>query len=234
VVKRLSLTAIIVAAGHSTRAGFDKLLAPMAGRPVVQYSIEAFQQTPCVDEIVLVCRDAIKDRILELIAPATIKKVSAIVRGGERRQDSVAAGLAAISPATEFVAVHDAARPLITPEEIERVFHAAQKHGAAALAVSATDTLKLADANQFVCGSIERENVFAMQTPQIFARDVLIRAYQRVEREGTRITDEVSAVQNTGAKVAIVSAKGDNMKITFASDLSKAELILQQRMAVSS
>jgi 2-C-methyl-D-erythritol 4-phosphate cytidylyltransferase len=223
------LSAIIVAAGNSTRVGFDKLLALVAGQPVIQHSIVAFEQTQCVDEIIIVCRESTAGAISELVTSASITKIRAIVPGGERRQDSVAAGLKAISPAIEFVAVHDAARPLITPEEIERVFHAAQKHGAAALAVPATDTLKLADGNQFVCGSIERKNVFAMQTPQIFAREVLTQAYQRVEREGVKITDEVSAVQNAGARVAIVSAQRDNMKITFTTDLSLAEVVLQHR-----
>ena len=225
----MRLSAIIVAAGRSTRVGFDKLLAPIAGKPVVQCSLEAFDQTQCVDEIVVVCRESITETISKLIATAAIKKVSAVVRGGERRQDSVAAGLQAISTDAEFVAVHDSARPLITPGEIDRVFFAAQEYGAAVLAAPVTDTLKLADANGLICDSIERESVFAMQTPQIFSRQLLVSAYERVAKESRHITDEVSAVQALGAKVVIVSAKQQNMKITFASDLPTAELILTQR-----
>jgi 2-C-methyl-D-erythritol 4-phosphate cytidylyltransferase len=225
----LSLSTIIVAAGSSTRVGFDKLLAPIAGQPVIQYSIEAFQQAECVDEIVLVCSDATRDSILRLIAATTIKKVSTIIRGGERRQDSVAAGLQAISEAVDFVAVHDAARPLITPCEIERVFSAAHKEGAAVLATPITDTLKLATSDGLICGSIDRENVFATQTPQIFARQLLVDAYDRVSRESRHITDEVSAVQAMGTKVVIVPAEDENMKITFPGDLPMVELILRQR-----
>jgi 2-C-methyl-D-erythritol 4-phosphate cytidylyltransferase len=228
-VERLSLSAIIVAAGSSTRVGFDKLFARIAGRPVIQYSIEAFEQTPCVNEIIVVGRENMVGALSKLIAAAAIKKVRVIVRGGERRQDSVAAGLDAISESSEFVAVHDAARPLITPDEIERVFSAAEKHGGAVLATPVTDTLKLASAEGIICGSIDRENVFAMQTPQIFARQLLVRAYERVTSESRHITDEAAAVQMSGATVAIVSAQEPNMKVTFAADLPVAEFILRQR-----
>jgi 2-C-methyl-D-erythritol 4-phosphate cytidylyltransferase len=228
-VERSSLSAIIVAAGSSTRVGFDKLFARIAGRPVIQYSIEAFEQTPCVNEIIVVGREDLVGALSKLIAAAAITKVRAIVRGGERRQDSVAAGLKAISESSKFVAVHDAARPLITPDEIERVFSAAEKHGGAVLATPVTDTLKLASAEGIICGSIDRENVFAMQTPQIFARQLLVRAYERVISESRHITDEVTAVQMTGATVAIVSAQEPNMKVTFAADLPVAEFILRQR-----
>ena len=98
----------------------------------------------------------------------------------------------------EFVVVHDAARPLITAREIERVFAAARKHGAAALAVPITDTLKLADANYVVSGSIDRQNVFAMQTPQIFRRELLSQAYEQVKKDSLTVTDEVSAIEHAG------------------------------------
>ena len=223
------LSAIIVAAGNSTRVGFDKLFATIAGQPVIQYSIAAFEQSRCVEEIVVVCREAMMETISKLIGTASIKKVSTVIRGGERRQDSVAAGLRAISATTDFVAIHDAARPLITPEEIERVFSVACKEGAAVLAAPVTDTLKQVDANETICGSIEREHVFAMQTPQIFSRALLVEAYDRVASQSRRITDEVSAVQMIGTRIAVVPARDQNMKITFASDLPVAELILRQR-----
>jgi 2-C-methyl-D-erythritol 4-phosphate cytidylyltransferase len=127
----------------------------------------------------------------------------------------------------EFVAVHDAARPLITAREIERVFAAAVEHRAAALAAPVGETLKIANHNNFVTGSIDRKNVFAMQTPQIFARDLLLQAYERIAKDSLEITDEVSAVEHTGRKVVIVQAEDYNPKITFPSDLAIAELILR-------
>jgi 2-C-methyl-D-erythritol 4-phosphate cytidylyltransferase len=221
------LAAIIVAAGNSTRVGFDKLFTEIRGQSVLQYSLDAFERAASVDEIVLVCREAAEKSISELTAP--LKKIRAVVRGGERRQDSVAAGLKEISESAEFVAVHDAARPLITAREIERVFAAAKEHGAAVLAAPVTDTLKLASRDGIICGSIDRENVFAMQTPQIFSRQLLLDAYDLVASESRHITDEVSAVQNMGGEVAIVRAEDENMKITFARDIAVAELILQRR-----
>jgi 2-C-methyl-D-erythritol 4-phosphate cytidylyltransferase len=220
------LSAIIVAAGSSTRAGFDKLSAPLAGRPVIEHSIRAFERAQCVDEIIVVGRGAILDLLRGLTG--RFQKVRAIVQGGERRQDSVRAGLKAVSN-MDFVAVHDAARPLITAQEIERVFAAAVEHGAAALAAPVGETLKIADRNQCVIRSIDRENVFAMQTPQIFARDLLMKAYDRVAKDSLAITDEVSAVQHAGGDAIIVRAEDHNPKITFPNDLAIAELILQMR-----
>ena len=225
------LSAIIVAAGSSTRAGFDKLLANIDGRPVIHHAVSAFENAECVSEIVVVCRAP--DAMHDLIGSTHFKKVHAMVRGGERRQDSVQAGLDAIERTAEFVSVHDAARPLITPREIERVFSAAQKHDAAVLAAPVTDTLKFTDSNYFVSGSIDRKNVFAMQTPQIFRRQLLVRAYQLVAENSLAITDEVSAVEHAGGKIAIVPAEDHNLKITFASDLTVAEFILKERSSSS-
>jgi 2-C-methyl-D-erythritol 4-phosphate cytidylyltransferase len=225
------LSAIIVAAGSSTRAGFDKLLAKIGGRSVIQHTVAAFENAECVTEIIVVCRDT--EPMRDLIGSAHFTKVRAVVRGGERRQDSVQAGLKELTENSEFVAVHDAARPLITPREIERVFSAARKHGAAVLAAPVTDTLKFADANQVVSGSIERQNVFAMQTPQIFRCELLVEAYERVSKDSVTITDEGSAIEYTGGKVVIVPAEDHNLKITFATDLPIAEFILEQRISSS-
>jgi len=223
----LRLNALIVAAGSSRRVGFDKLFAEIAGRPVIEHTIAAFEAAACVDQIVLVAQPAKIEQLRSLAAK--FPKVHAVVPGGARRQDSVRAGLAAMDEAAEFVAVHDAARPLICAEEIARVFAAAEKYGAAVLARAVTDTLKTADAQRFVTGSIDRAAVFAMQTPQVFAHQTLLTAYDRVDRESLEITDEVSAVQMLGIKVMIVPAEEENMKITFAPDLELAQLILQQR-----
>src|SRR5437763_1309681 len=152
------LTAIIVAAGSSKRAGFDKLLAKIAGRSVIQHTLAAFEKAVCVNDILIVSRDTVAMR--HFIMKTNLRKVRRVVRGGARRQDSVQAGLNALDDDVEFVAVHDAARPLVTSREIERVFTAARKHGAAALATPITDTLKVADANHVVGGSIDRQNVF--------------------------------------------------------------------------
>jgi len=225
------LTAIIVAAGSSKRVGFDKLFSKLGDRSVLEHALAAFEEAESVSEIIVVCRDP--KLVQDAINRAGGRKVRAVVRGGERRQDSVQAGLKELAENSEFVAVHDAARPLITPREIERVFSAARKHGAAVLGAPITDTLKFADANQVVSGSIDRQNVFAMQTPQIFRRQLLVDAYQRISEDSVTITDEVSAVEHAGGKIAIVAARDSNLKITYASDLPVAEFILEQRISSS-
>jgi 2-C-methyl-D-erythritol 4-phosphate cytidylyltransferase len=225
------LSAIIVAAGSSKRVGFDKLFSKLGDRSVLEHALAAFEEAESVSEIIVVCRDP--KLVQDAINQAGGRKVRAVVRGGERRQDSVQTGLKELTEDSEFVAVHDAARPLITPREIERVFSAARKHGAAVLASPMTDTLKFADANQIVSGSIDRQNVFAMQTPQIFRRQLLVDAYQRISEDSVTITDEVSAVEHAGGKIAIVAARDSNLKITYAGDLPIAEFILKQRISSS-
>ena len=225
------LTAIIVAAGSSKRVGFDKLFSKISDRSVLEHAVAAFEEAESVSEIVIVCRDP--KLVQDVINRADFRKVRAVVRGGERRQDSVQAGLTELTENSEFVAVHDAARPLITPREIERVFSAARKHGAAVLATPIADTLKFADANQVVSGSIDRQNVFAMQTPQIFRRELLSQAYEQVKRDSLTVTDEVSAIEHAGGSIVIVPAQDHNLKITYAADLPIAELILKQRISSS-
>ncbi len=220
------LTAIIVAGGSSQRMGFDKTFALLGGLPVVAHSIAAFAEAECVGAIVVVARADAIARLQALTSARSFRKEVAVVSGGAQRQDSVEQGLAKLPPETTFVAVHDAARPLITPEELTRVFETAREHGAAVLAAPVTDTLKRADSNGFVSASLEREGVYAMQTPQIFARQLLLEAYARVSADKLTITDEVSALQHLGHRVAVVANDKPNLKITFPADLALAELLL--------
>jgi 2-C-methyl-D-erythritol 4-phosphate cytidylyltransferase len=221
------LTAIIVAAGSSRRLGFDKLTAPIAGKPLIAHTVDAFGQTKCVDQIVVVTR---ADRINEfegLLRNAG--KVAAIVAGGEHRHNSVEAGLRTLKENTRYVAVHDGARPLITPAAIEQVFEAARKHGAASLAEAVRDTLKRAGEDLVVNQSVDRSDVYAMQTPQVFERSLLEQAYAAVAKNGQLVTDEVSAVELLGLNVLLVPNDEVNLKITYERDLKLAEAVLRQR-----
>ncbi|MGI8436591.1 MAG: 2-C-methyl-D-erythritol 4-phosphate cytidylyltransferase [Chthoniobacterales bacterium] len=223
------LTAIIVAGGSGRRMGFDKTFASLGGKPVIAHALCAFEAAGCVDDIILVGRvDRLED-FRGLVTSQGFAKVRSVIAGGAERQDSVASGLAALSSECDYVVVHDAARPLVRPEEIESVFNAARMHGAAALAGPVADTLKRADGDRMVVASLEREGLFAMQTPQIFSRRLLEEAYAKVRADGLSITDEVSAVQNLGRKVVLVPNDAPNFKITFPMDLALAELILQSR-----
>ena len=226
------LSAIIVAAGSSRRMGFDKLFALLGGKPVIAHTLNAFERTDCVDEIILVGRADRLPELQELVRHADSRKVRHVVAGGQHRQDSVRAGLNLLAPGARYVAVHDAARPFITPEQIGRVFELARQHGAAALAEPITDTLKRADENRFVSGGVDREGLYAMQTPQVFSRDLLVEAYDAVAANKLSITDEVSAVEHLGAKVLLVPNDQFNLKITFPRDLLLAESFLSQRSSL--
>lgn len=223
------LTAIIVAGGSSQRMGSDKTFALLAGKPVIVHTIAAFQQTTSVDEIIVVGRADCIGELREVGLNGGFDKVRHIVPGGTHRQDSVREGLKHISPAADFVSVHDAARPLVTRAQNERVFAAAQQFGAAALAAPVNDTLKRATEDLVVCDSVDRERLYAMQTPQMFSRELLEQAFQRIAADGISVTDEVSAVQRLGHEVVLVPNDEHNFKITFPADLALAELVLAMR-----
>jgi 2-C-methyl-D-erythritol 4-phosphate cytidylyltransferase len=222
------LTAIIVAAGSSRRIGFDKLFEAIAGKPVIAHTIDAFELADSVAEIIVVTRKDRCDEIRKISRDQSFKKVQAIITGGEYRQDSVRAGLENLSRDARYVAVHDAARPLVTPEQIERVFEQCQMHDAAALAEPVRDTLKHAGVDLVVTGSVDRHQLYAMQTPQIFKRGLIEEAYRAIG-EGVLATDEVSAVERLGRKVFLVPNDDLNFKITYPRDLPLAEFVLNQR-----
>jgi 2-C-methyl-D-erythritol 4-phosphate cytidylyltransferase len=223
------LSAIVVAAGSSQRMGFDKLLALLGDKPVLAHTLDAFERTDSVGEIILVARAERVTELQELVAQNEFKKVSAVIAGGTHRQDSVRAGLERLNAEVDYVAVHDAARPLVMPKQIERVFALAREHGAAALAEPITETLKRADENRFVTGGVSREGLYAMQTPQIFLRKLLVDAYAAVTTNNLSVTDEVSAVEHLGAKVLLVPNEEVNVKITYPRDLLLAQSALTRR-----
>ena len=223
------LSVIIVAAGSSQRMGFDKLLALLGDRPVLAHTIDAFERTLSVDEIILVARAERVEEFEELVRQHVFKKVRCVIEGGEQRHDSVRAGLERVSEYASHVAVHDAARPLVIPEQVERVFELARLHGGAALAEPITNTLKRADENRFVTGGVHRENLYAMQTPQIFERSLLDKAYAAVAASNLSVTDEVSAVEKIGAKIVLLPNEEWNVKITYPRDLLLAQAVLARR-----
>src|SRR5438309_4175402 len=227
------LTAIIVAAGSSERMGFDKLFALETGKPISAHPIAAFERTSCGEEIILVGR---ADGLGELRkSNSQPTKVEQIVAGRAERSDSVRAGLDHLNLKADFVAVHDAARPMITPEKITRVFDVCRTTGgAAALAEPINDTLKRADLDLAVKESVDRNGVYAMQTPQVFARKLLEEAYRLVAKKNVSVTDEVSAVELLGCKVVLVPNHDFNFKITYPRDLPLAEFVLKQRALLPS
>ncbi len=214
--------AILVAAGSSRRMGFDKLASPLAGLPVLRRTLEAFLAAESISSVVIVCPE---DR-WSLLEGVNFTKPVTRCDGGADRQDSVAGGLAAVDPDTRFVAVHDGARPLVSPEEIDRCVAAANEHRAATLARPATETMKRSDAEGFSAEAVDRENLWCMETPQVFELALLQEAYAAVTARSLSVTDEVSAVQAIGARVKFVESRHPNLKITTPADLALAEALL--------
>lgn len=218
--------AVIVAAGSSRRAGFDKLAAPLAGVPVLRRSVDAFVAAGAAAVVVVCPQSRWEETGLSAAGfPVPVSRVD----GGAERQDSVAAGLAALPAGTRMVAVHDGARPLITPEGIRACLAAAEECGAATCAHPVVDTLKRADAQGLsLPEKVSRDCLWGMETPQIFRLELLQRAYVHVKEQGLVVTDEVSAVESLGVPTRLVQGSV-NMKITLPGDLELAELIWKHR-----
>lgn len=219
--------AVIVAAGSSRRAGFDKLAALLDGVPVLRRSVDAFVEAGAAAVVVVCPPSRWEETGLSSAAfPIPVLRVD----GGAERQDSVAAGLAALPEGTQMVAVHDGARPLVTPAGIRSCLEAAEDTGAAACAHPVVDTLKRADARGYSLPEpVSREHLWGMETPQIFNLALLQRAYAHVAEQGLVVTDEVSAVESVGIPTRLVQV-GANLKITLPGDLELAELIWKHRV----
>ena len=224
------VSAIIVAAGSSRRMGFDKLFAPLAGKPVLWHSLKAFSDCKDVDEILIVTKDDGMDEVEALVAAQKLKKVTKVISGGAERHISVWNGLQAVnSSGSEYVAIHDGARPLTTPKLIKACLDLAEIHGAACCASQIPDTVKRASVEQMVTESVERTGLWAMQTPQIFSSGLILQAYAALMAKHEMVTDEVSAVQKLGKKIALLKNDDWNFKITFPHDLELAEHVLELR-----
>lgn len=225
--KKGGVWAIIVAGGASRRMGFNKLTADLGGRPVLAWSLATFHDCAAIDAIVLVCPEDGAGELEKIARVAAPKKLQAVVTGGVHRHLSVARGLGCVAQDAEMIAVHDAARPLVTGEAIGRCLEAARNNGAAACARPMTETLKRVNDENFITESVDRSKLWAMETPQIFRAKLLRRAYDEVIAAGGFVTDETSAVQDAGAPVALVETPGWNGKITFPADLELARVIVR-------
>ncbi len=220
-----SLAAIIVGGGRSRRMqGHDKLYAPLGGRPVIAATVEVFETAASVGAVILVVADERVAACRELARERGWRKVSAICPGGASRSHSVANGLQALpgNPAA-YVAVHDAARPFVSLELIDRTLAAAQQYGAAIPGIPCADTIRRVDTNDRACETLPRDTLRAVQTPQVFARDLLERAYAAQKADLERFTDDAAVVESMGAPVHVVPGDYGNMKITTPTDLAFAQ-----------
>lgn len=224
--------AVIVGGGSGSRFGGDKLSIPIAGMPLLVWSLKAFQETEAITSIVVVAPGGSEEKFHALAAAAGISKLVAVVAGGNHRHESVSRGLEALPSSVELVAIHDAARPLVTTELIFRCLVAAVETGASAAAVPVTDTLHLADREQCAARTIDRTGLWAMQTPQIFRAAPLRQLLKEVD--AGHPTDEVSVVLAAGWRVPFVASLQPNLKVTWPEDFAVAEALLRNRLTQKS
>ncbi|MCX7973046.1 MAG: 2-C-methyl-D-erythritol 4-phosphate cytidylyltransferase [Candidatus Aminicenantes bacterium] len=214
---------IIAAAGEGRRFGQPKQFALLAGRPVVHWAIEAFALHPLVNEIIVVFPDETQAETIKLKWP----KVKAVVKGGKERQDSVARGLAAVSPEGEIILIHDGVRPLVKADLITRIIEATLKEGAAVPAIPIEDTVKQIEGDRIV-QTIDREKLLRVQTPQGFKRELLEAAFLQAQKDNFCGSDEASLVERIGGQIKIVIGDKFNLKITCPEDLKIAEVWLNE------
>jgi 2-C-methyl-D-erythritol 4-phosphate cytidylyltransferase len=224
----MSVAALLLAAGRGERLRhpLPKALALLAGSPLVVRSLRALAASPQVEWIVpVVPGGAVAAFEAALAGEAGERKLAPLVVGGAERQDSMAAGLAALPPGIELVAVHDAARPLVRPEDVTRVIDAAAQSGAAILAVPARDTVKRVRGGAVV-ETPPRDECYSAQTPQVFRADLLREALAKARAERVVATDDSALVERLGVRVTVVSGDPHNLKITGPEDLAWAEALL--------
>ena len=219
-------TALIPAAGRGERfgRGANKIFAVIAGKPILAHTLSVFEACPAINNIVLVTGRQDIEAAGDLVGRFGFGKVTHIVVGGARRQDSVSLGLAKVTG--EIVAIHDAVRPMVTREIIERSIEEAARTGACVAAVPVIDTIKSAAPDKTVTGTVDRSDLYVVQTPQTFRTELIKEAFARALAEGFHATDDAALVERVGRKVSIVPGSYDNIKITTPADMELAALKL--------
>ena len=220
--------AVIVAGGSGSRFGGDKLMAPLGGMPVLARTLLAFQRTEAVRAIVVAARaDAVED-VRTLAGRYAVTKLAAVVPGGDTRARSCLAGVMAVPPETELIAIHDGARPLVTEQVILDGLWTAYRHLTALPCLPVRDTVKQA-AGGVVTATPDRKSLFAAQTPQCFQADLIRAALLDADKNAPDVTDDCLAVERIGGRIYLSRGSEENIKITTPLDLRIAEMILQER-----
>jgi len=226
----MMVSAIIVAAGKGKRfaEGPKKQFLFLAGKPVLCHTLDKFEACPAVRSVILVAAQEDKDYCLkEIVEKYGYRKVSQIVGGGKRRQDSVKNGIDALSPDADIVVIHDGVRPFVTNEIIEKSIHSALEVGASVTAVPVKDTIKLSGPDGMVSRTLNRDALWQVQTPQTFLVSVIKNAYQKAAQDGFAGTDDASLVERLGLRVHLLPGAYSNIKITTPEDLVLANLLLE-------
>lgn len=225
------VTAIIVAAGKSERmgTGTDKAFLNLGPKPVLAWSLLAFESCVDVDQIVLVVR---KDQIVgakAVVRMFGISKVRAVVAGGPKRQNSVMNGLKEVDSDSRIIVIHDGARPCVTPETISETIKLAKRTGAAVVGCRIWDTVKFIEKGTSVTRTEDRTKLWAVQTPQAFNAQLIQKAYAEVENAKVDVSDDAAAVERLGEPVKIYETDKPNLKITTVEDLQLAAAVVLKR-----
>ena len=220
-------SAVILAAGNSTRMGTDKSVLTLDGIPVIIRAVQAFEKHDLVDEIIVVTKEESVPMIADLCAQYALKKVRRVMAGGATRAESSLIGVTAVDKKAEYIAIHDGARPLITQKVITDALYAARDYHAAVPVIPSTDTLRMVE-NGFIGGDVDRDSVIRIQTPQIFDADLIKGALTYAVDKNVTVTDDSSAVRLTGFKIKTVEGDVNNIKLTTPEDVPVAEAILKE------
>ena len=237
----MKTNAIVLAGGRGRRMGssMPKQYMDLAGRPVIYYSLKAFEES-FIDNVILVCTEGDEDYCRkEIVIKYGLSKVNKIIAGGKERYDSVIKGLS-VSGGCDYVYIHDGARPLVSQYILERCQHYVEKYDAAVAAAPASDTIKIEDGNGFIKSTPDRSLVWLMQTPQVFSYSLVKNAYEklaeseeRLKNAGVSVTDDTMVVKMFGGVDAkLVENKDCNIKITTPQDMIIAEAIMKTREMV--
>ncbi len=220
---------IIVAAGKSERMGsdIDKAFLSLGTKPVVVYSLFAFEKCRDIDEVILVVRKDRVDSARQAVRMFGCNKVKKVVAGGILRQQSVINGMDELSEGADIVVVHDGARPCVTADLISQTIASAKQHGSGVAAVKITDTVKSVDKGMVISETIDRTKLWLVQTPQAFKFSLLQKAFALIEKKKIKVTDEASAVELVTSGVRLVEASSSNIKITTSNDLTLAAALMR-------
>lgn len=228
----MKITAVIVAGGKGTRMGADKnkVFLQIMDKEVLFYTISAFERNSRIDDIVVVTGKNDIDECIALVGKYQLNKIKCITEGGMTRQQSVKNGL--MKADGDIVLIHDGARALVTETEINNSIDDCIKYGAAAVGVKCKDTLKSADIDGFISGTVDRESTYLIQTPQTFYLDKILNLHKRAEKEGFEATDDCMIAEHYGVKIKISAGSYDNIKLTTPEDMIIGERILKKRGTV--
>lgn len=228
-MNNIFISAVIVAAGNSVRMGKDKIFLPLNKIPAIAHTLIAFEKSEFISEIVLACKESHEQKLKYIIKEYSINKFKCFAPGGTTRQETAFSGVRFCDKKAKYFAIHDAARCLITTEEIDKVVADAITNKASALGVLCKDTLKILDNRNFVKNTPNRDTLWHIQTPQVFEKNLYLNAMASAKKSNSTYTDDCQLIEKMGGAVHIIKGNYSNLKLTTAEDIAIFEDILIRR-----